>query len=469
MKNVIKPRKLKETLAFQSQMIRQILRSEKGSVAVYSAFLGLIAIGAGALSLDYGRVAVVRSQMQNRADAGAMAAAHQLDGREGAQTRATTVAFNAMTQTTALTSDSTNLDVQSINFYSEIEPDKVAATGDEDSRYAEVMLNQRKIDYFLTPILFGSTSTNHQGDLQPSATASSNPFICEAPPLMICDPAELDAALDLSLPANAGKQIQLKPPPNGGTAWGPGNYGLLALPDGSIGASDIEGALAAIEPEDCYTLDVSTAPGVKTSKVQNGINARFDMPGGLPDPAPNVINYPKDNEIEADPDVTMGSGDWDIAGYWNARHAGALPTELDGASRYQVYLYEQGLDFGRNGKQTVYPIDGALPAGFTTVSPGAADIPEDITNPDDPDVDGVPSQAVAANGYARRLLKVAVLQCGSLGIKGSHTYPTNGNYVEAFVTQTVADAPAGGIYVEVVRQLTTTNEPDFHANVRLVK
>ncbi len=465
----LKPKNLKETLMIHSQLMRQMLRTEKGSVAVYSAFLGLIAIGTGALTLDYGRVSVVRSQMQNRADAGAMAAAHQLDGREGAQARATTVAFNAMTQTTSLTSDSANLDVQSVKFYSEIEPDKVDAAGDEDSRYAEVVLNQRKIDYYLTPILFGSTSTTHHGNLPASATASSNPFICHAPPLMICDPAEWDSALDLTLPANIGKQIQLKPPPSGGTAWGPGNYGLLALPDGSIGAGDIEGALAAIEPQDCYTLDVSTAPGVKTSKIQNGINARFDMPGGLPDPAPNVINYPKDTEIEGDESVAMGSGDWDLAGYWNDRHTGALPTELDGASRYQVYLYEQGLEFGRNGKQTVYPIDGALPAGFTTVSPGAADIPEDITNPDDPDVDGVPSQAVASNGYARRLFKVAVLQCSSLGIKGSHTYPTNGNYVEAFVTQTVADAPAGGIYVEVVRQITTTNEPDFHANVRLVK
>ena len=66
-------------------------------------------------------------------------------------------------------------------------------------------------------------------------------------------------------------------------------------------------ALAAVEPADCYTLDVSTAPGVRTSKVENGINARFDVPGGLPYPAPNVINYPKDTEIAADPNAVVGS------------------------------------------------------------------------------------------------------------------------------------------------------------------
>jgi len=41
--------------------------------------------------------------------------------------------------------------------------------------------------------------------------------------------------------------------------------------------------------------------------------------------------------------------------------------------------------------------------------------------------------------------------------------------MEAFVTQTVEDAPAGGIDVEIHRQLTTTNDPEFHANVRLVE
>ena len=280
---------------------------------------------------------------------------------------------------------------------------------------------------------------------------------------------EADASLSPFLPANAGRQIQLKPPPAGGSAWAPGNYGLLALPDGSQGASDISAALAAVQPENCYTLDVSTAPGVKTNKVQDGINARFDLPGGLPHPAPNVMNYPKDPEIAADASVVMGNGNWDLDGYWTDRHVGPLPTDLAGASRYQVYLYEQGLEFTRNGKQTVYPIDSALPTGFAVVTPPGVDIPADATDPDNPFVDGAPSTAVAENGHARRLVQIAVLQCSALGVKGSHTYPTSGAYVEAFVTQTVENTPAGGIYVEIHRQLTTTNDPEFHANVRLVE
>jgi hypothetical protein len=291
---------------------------------------------------------------------------------------------------------------------------------------------------------------------------------------MVCDLGETDPTMDLALESNIGRQIVLKPPPSGGAAWGPGNYGLLALPDGSIGADDIETALASVEPADCYSIDVSTAPGVKTNKVKHGINARFEL-DHLPYPAPDVINYPKDVEIEADSNVVMGSGNWPLGGlggYWATKHGGAsLPDELLGASRYQVYLYEQGLQFGRSDtdRQTIYPVNGALPAGYTLVSPGGPGIPEDAANPDDPDYDGVPSQTVAANGYARRLVEVAVLQCAAEGVKGSHTYPTNGNFLEMFLTQAVDEDPAGNIYGEIVRALSPSNDPNFHANVKLVQ
>ena len=109
-----------------------------------------------------------------------------------------------------------------------------------------------------------------------------------------------------------------------------------------------------------------------------------------------------------------------------------------------------------------------MPAGYTAVSPGGQSIPEDAANPDDPNYDGLPSQPVAANGYARRLVQVAVLQCAADGVKGSHTYPTSGNFLEMFLTQMVSEDPAGNIYGEIVRPLSPSNDPDFHANVKLV-
>ena len=447
-----------------------VRRGEAGGVTAYSAFFTVFAIGVGALALDVGRMTVLRSQMQDRADAGAMAAAVQLDGRVGAQTRATAVAMNAMSQASGISGDGQDLNVQTVNFYSEYGATTVAATGDKDSRFVEVILEPRRVDFLLEPVVNPSGGP-HYKNLAARAVAGANPFICSAAPLMICDLGETDSTMSLALVGNIGRQIVLKPPPGGGGAWGPGNYGLLALPDGSGGAEAIGNALASVVPADCYSTEVSTATGVKANKVKDGINARFDLPGGLPYPAPDVINYPKDFDVEASAQVMMGSGDWDIDAYWVAKHGGSVPMELQqgvrSASRYQVYLYEQGLEFGRSDTdgQTIYPVNGAMPAGYTLVSPAGPSIPVDPLNPDDPDYDGVPSQTVAANGYARRLVQVAVLQCIAEGVKGSHAYPTNGNFVELFITQSVKSK---AIYGEIVSPLTPSNDPDFHANVKLI-
>lgn len=440
---------------------------QRGASSVLFAFLMISVMGAGAAAIDIGRLAVLRTQLQNYADAAAMAGAAQLDGRVDAQTRAQAVAQNAARARSALADAGETLAVQSVQFYSAVKPDRVLATGDEDSRYIEVVLQPRRVAFYLAPLLDHFTGMTGQ-TLDVRATAGSNPFICHAPPLMMCDPREHDASLDLSDPANVGRQVLLKPPPGGGS-WAPGNFGLLALPDGSQGASDIEDALAAVSPPECYTLDVSTAPGVKTNKVQSGINARFDTPNTPPYPAPNVINYPRDPEIDGSTSVMMGSGNWDAETYWDTKHGIGLPPALSGASRYQVYLYELGLAFARNGKQTIYPVEDTLPADYTLVTPPAVDIPEDLSNPYDPDYDGMPETAVAANGYARRLVQVAVLQCVADGVQGSHTYPTTGNYVEMFLTESVRDEPAGGIFGEILRPLSPHNDPDFHANVALME
>lgn len=441
--------------------LNRFRRDERGGMMVYGVFVTSLALGMGALAIDVGRVSLVKSQMQNRADAGALAGAVQLDGRDGAQARAIAVATNAMADTSRLTSDGEPLSVQSVNFYESISPTKTLATGDSDSKFIEVVLNPKQVNNLFDFSVIASESMHSQ------STATPNPFICHAPPLMLCDPGETDAALDLNDPANIGRMIKLMPSPPDG-AWAPGNYGLLSLPDGSSGAADIERALAEVKPEDCYTLDVTTATGVKTNKVQNGINARFGTTS-WPYPAPNVINYPQDGDIASDSSTVMGNGTWDITAYWLAKHASVVPAALVGASRYQAYLYEQGLTYAQDGKQTIYPITGSLPDGFTTVTPAAASIPVNVSYATDPNYDGVPSGAVASNGQARRLVQVAILSCQADGVRGKHTYPTYGRYVEMFITQSVPDAPAGAIYGEVVRTVTASNNPDFHANTRLVQ
>lgn len=447
--------------------IRAFVAADRGGVAVFTAFFTVAALGAGALALDIGRMTVLRAQMQDRADAGALAAATQLDGRPGAQERATLIATAAMRQASGIPGDGGELSVERVEFYSAVDPAPVPAEGDEDSLFVEVVLTPKRIDFFLSDIMTASAS-GRSAIMATRAVARPQPFICDAPPLMLCDPDEVAGGFDLTDPASIGRQIRLKPPPGGGS-WAPGNFGLLALPDGSSGASTLSDALAAVNPAECYTLDVTTAPGVKFNQIRNGLNARFDLPHGEPWPAPNVINYPRDTALAADPDARFGDGTWGIDEYWLARHGGAVPAALAGGTRYQTYLYELGETFARQGRRTIWPVESELPPDFETVTPPGPNLPTDASQPDDPDHDGRPSAPVASNGPARRLLKVAVLQCVADSVRGRHAYPTNGNFVEVFMTETVDDAPKGALYGEFVRPLSPGVDPDFHANARLVE
>jgi hypothetical protein len=273
--------------------------------------------------------------------------------------------------------------------------------------------------------------------------------------------------------------VRLKEQGAGGT-WAPGNFGLLALPDGSSGSSDLEAALAALSPEDCYSLDVTTATGSKTEKIVNAVNSRFDITGNpWPYPAYNVITYPRDAELIADTNQKLGSGNWNLDAYWAAKHGGMTPGALAGATRYQVYLYELGLSYARNGKQTMYPLPATLPSGFTVVTPTPAgpSVPHaaNPANEHDPNYDGVPRSSRPpyyndpTKDYARRLVQVVQLQCASNGVKGKHDYPTQANYLEMFITEYMASPPEAHLYGEVVRPITPTNSPEFHANVRLIR
>lgn len=66
-------------------------------------------------------------------------------------------------------------------------------------------------------------------------------------------------------------------------------------------------------------------------------------------------------------------------------------------------------------------------------------------------------------------MNVAVLNCQALGVQGRGTYPTNGRYIEFFITEEVPNPPDASVYGEVVGPLTAQSSGDVHANVRLVE
>ena len=436
-------------------------RDTRGSVAVYVAVVGTLLIGMGVIGLDFGRMAVLRSQMQNAADATAMSAAGQLDGLNKARARATDVATDGLLNTTGLTNGVGEFLIQNTEFLSEIVPTAVPATSDADANFVRVTLEPRDIDLHFQPVLNLLTggSANSTATLAATAIAGGAPVMCHIPPLMVCNLDEtMGPGSDLLDPSQRGKQLVMKEGPGGG-AFAPGNYGTLCTPVGDCGASAIGDAFAMPEPQMCYTDILVTAPGVKTQETRRGMNARMDTGKYNPkNPARNIMPYPRDdNMVDESAGEPLGDGKWHPNVYWETAHGGeALPIDLNNATRYQVYLYELGETFARKGKHTLYPLPADAPSDYKIVTPLGEQIPAGGQPTDKPYEDP-----------RRRLVTAAVLQCGAQNVQGSGQYRAYGRYVELFLTEVVDKPPNATIYGEIVDRVTVDSHEDMYDNVQL--
>lgn len=487
------------------------LRQQKGSILIYTGAFMAIGVGGAAFSIDIGRIVLLRTQMQNRADAGALAGAAQLDANIGAVERADFVIRDSMTAfTTALQAAGEPLPVLDTFFYlpladsplerdpaTELNPKVTAASTDYDkrARFVRVDMQRKTLSFFYAPAMNLLTGQNADNStiLGAHAVAMSDPYICKTQPLMICDPyAQLGTDPTDKLGNHIGASIMLKQPQQGGGTWTPGNFGLLDLPEDAAysggGATAVEQALNALEPQGCYGVNATkTAPGSMVQKVRDGVNVRFGLVSGSDLPAENVIQYKPDRVMDYvtpdalyDSSLIVGDGVWDLAGYWSARHPGVpMPTDLAGATRFQIYLFELGVTFYRkpSGKTVKFTLD-ASEIGGGWISVNAANyglpvpmIPVDATTPTDTWVDGEPEQTAApANiGYKRRLLNVAILDCTNYEIAGSTTAPGSAQYISIFLTQMSPAPPDARIVGEIVQALTPNTSFEFHGNVRLIE
>lgn len=490
-------------------VVLSFLRNQSGSILVYTGAFMAIGVGGAALSIDIGRIVLLKTQMQNRADAGALAGAAQLDGQPGAIERAEIVVDESMlAYTTAGVLESELITVEKPILFYEAAADLISigplTTDSIIARFVRVTLERRTLSFFYGPAmnLLNGQGADNSISILSQAVGMSDPFICKMQPLMICDPFDdgdpLTVDPDIGAESSYGSQIRLKQAPSSG-AWQPGNFGLLDLPDDAgSGANAVYDALSAEDPYGCYAANtIDTAPGVIAVKVRDGVNVRWEGP----DVAPNAKNYPKDYILDPanttvtpvyDSAVSFGTGEWPVAQYWTDYHPGMpLPVELSTASRYQMYLFEIGEVFCTKSKGTKFnpDCDTVEGGGWKEVSiaaiqakyPGVYDslsattdmgLVVDTGSPDDNWLDGRPlaSETISAQEHARRLITIAVAKCETYPFTGNSEIPGEGTFIELFLTEEATD-PVDGVEIhgELVRKVDPRTSLEFHGNVRLVE
>jgi Flp pilus assembly protein TadG len=482
--------------------LRSAAHDDSGAVAIWVGATLAVLIGIVGLSLDLGRAATADTELKWAADAAALAGARQLDGNAGAIARATEAAMGAAGVGVTSNKDSFDADdaavkVIDVKFLSQLGPDNnvaldVETTSDADARYIQVVVEQTVINNLLVQIIGGESTT----PVQRSSVAGYGAVTCQVSPLMICNPAEDEG---LPFEPTEGDQIWVKMQSSNNNAadWGPGNFGLLDLPSGSQSAKDIGDAFAKKNGTGaCYSTEVSTAPGQKTS-VSDAINTRLDIYnqsakdyaknveaypaynvlkgligecGKSPSQGPDtldkytgpsdsdqavagIVEYPRDNCIYAGnctAGVRFGDGVWNREVYWATNHptiaAAARPAGWDTWTRYATYRWE---------------IDNAVPDNPTAGESGTPQCYEKTSSlPGGTIPKGVDARTMGLPGWFddpdRRVLAVAVVDCDAEGVKGNTKNVVVDKWMLMFLTQAVGYYVGGDdndLFLEFIREV----------------
>lgn len=266
-------------------------RAERGSILATSALGMLSLLLAVGLGVDISHLYLAKNELQNAADASALAGASGLDFSPAGITRATNRAVAEMNKY-EFDNDGVTFPRENIRFAANLS-DFDSGTGMSEGQ-ASSTANAPNIRFVrvVTPqspvnIAFVSMVTGNSLDLSANAVAGvSVPLTSFAGylPVTVVD----DDLLSTILP---GQMYTFRGNPQGSIS--PGNYQILAI-DGSGAADDRTGLASGVRNVVGPGGYVDTKPGVTSGAVRQGINTRFDdYASGLD---PNV--YPPDTNIK---------------------------------------------------------------------------------------------------------------------------------------------------------------------------
>jgi Flp pilus assembly protein TadG len=396
-----------------AQCARALWEDNSGVILPYVTVMLVVIVGLSVLALDGARLMSLQTQLQNGADALALAGAAELDRLPDAETRARGAIENLLTNSTLFGSGTNRtIAVSKIQFYRRLPASDASpmsagalATRPTNARFVSVAVRPVTLPTILPAAFFGGANTITTSAF---AVAGFDQVVCGVTPIYVCNPYETpgmsyDQATEAlqhaaASPADQGRLIRLRQY-DGDAPYAAADYGFLTSSIlGSDEASLID-SVAVVRPPVCFLQrGVNFRPGLVQS-VREGFNVRFDIyEGSMSDkyddsnyrPAQNVrkgyvyqnacptrrgaywpIGSPPNRVTGLLLDRTwphfgsMGEGNWDFDTYWQVNHRsdagpsamvdGGPADNTDVPSRYRVYRYEieQGL-VGESGAPACY-------------------------------------------------------------------------------------------------------------------
>lgn len=250
-------------------------KNERGSILATSAIGMLSVLLAVGLGIDISRFYLTKTELQNAADASALAAVSGLNGGTAGITEAADRAVQAMNKwefnNTGVSFPRANV-LFAVNLDGPYMSEGLAAASPRNIRFVKVTTPPSAVGVSFAAIALGST-----WDLSATATAGfSVPLnvICPWLPAFVLDYPDN--------PIRTGNVYTFRLGP--GDDISPGNYQLLA-PIQSGGSGDRDGMATGVNL--CITAgtEVKTKPGVTAGAIRQGVNTRFDIYEGPIDPA----------------------------------------------------------------------------------------------------------------------------------------------------------------------------------------
>ncbi len=259
---------------------------ERGSVLAMSALGMLAVLLAVGLGVDVSRFYLAKTELQNAADAAALAGVSALNSSPNGITEATNRAVQAMNNYD-FNQQAVSFPRGNVQFAKNLDGPYIseasAQTDPKDIRFVKVTTPDSPVGVSFAVSVLGSSK-----NLKASATAGFS-----VPINVFCNWIPL-SVIDYDIPMVPGQTYTIRSGP--GNKVSPGNYQILAV-SGRGGKDVREGLASGVDlcAEAGATYDVDTKPGVTAGPVRQGINTRFDSyQGGTVNPT----DHPPDTNVK---------------------------------------------------------------------------------------------------------------------------------------------------------------------------